>query len=150
MKERKLDNNKARFSLSKEDIIKLKQNDNKGLISLVKDNLTNSNSLVFILEHLGHLPSNFDYSWLVSLTTHDNENVRLLAVKNLAKQASVSNIELLSRILADDKSSMVKREAVSAIGRMRATVAIPYLIKALADEDPKIVCQAIRGLLVFK
>ncbi len=45
---------------------------------------------------------------------------------------------------------MVRREAVSAIGRMRTEEIIPYLIEILNNSDPKIVCQAIRGLLVFK
>lgn len=33
---------------------------------------------------------------------------------------------------------------------MRCRTAIPFLIKILQAEDPKIICQAIRGLLVFK
>src|SRR3989338_8966468 len=45
---------------------------------------------------------------------------------------------------------MVRREAVSAIGRMRSRKAIPILLDTLNDQDPKIVMQAIRGLLVFK
>ena len=44
---------------------------------------------------------------------------------------------------------MVRREAISSIGRMRNKNAIPILIKSLKDSDPKIVLQAIRGLLVF-
>lgn len=149
MEESKL-HNRVDSSLSKEYITELKQNDNKGLISLVKDNISNCNKLIFILENLGHLPANFDYSWIVSLINHKSENVRLLAVKNLAKQASISNIELLSKLIVIDKSTKVKREAVSAIGRMRTAEVIPYLIETLTNEDPKIVCQAIRGLLVFK
>jgi DNA modification methylase len=48
------------------------------------------------------------------------------------------------------QDSMVRREAVSSIGRMRVRQAQPYLIKLLADMDPKIVLQAVRGLLVFR
>ncbi len=96
------------------------------------------------------MPATFDYSWLASLLNHKNENVRLLAVKNIAKQASISNINLLFSLINKDDSTMVRREAVSAIGRMRTEEIIPYLIEILNNSDPKIVCQAIRGLLVFK
>ncbi|MFH1455168.1 MAG: DNA methyltransferase, partial [bacterium] len=44
----------------------------------------------------------------------------------------------------------VRREAVSAIGRMRNINNKKILIEILQDTDPKVVCQAIRGLLVFK
>lgn len=53
-------------------------------------------------------------------------------------------------IALTDSSTMVRREAVSSIGRMRDKNTIPYLIELLSSEDPKIICQAIRGLLVFK
>lgn len=138
------------YPLSKEFITELKRNDNERLLLLVNDNINNCNNLAFILEHLGYLPMNYDYSWIVSLTNHKNEDIRLLAVKNIAKQSSVSNIDLLLNIVRTDECTMVRREAVSAIGRMRAREAVPYLINILSDEDPKIVCQAIRGLLVFK
>ncbi len=138
------------FPLSKEFITELKTNDNERLLFLVNNNINNCNNLAFILEHLGHLPMNYDYSWIISLTSHKNEAIRLLAIKNIAKQSSVSNLDLLISIVNTDESTMVRREAVSAIGRMRTKAAVPYLINILSDEDPKIVCQAIRGLLVFK
>ena len=41
-------------------------------------------------------------------------------------------------------------EAVSAIARLRNGETIPFLFQFLTDKDPKIILQAIRGLLVFK
>lgn len=37
----------------------------------------------------------------------------------------------------------------SAIGRLRRKQNKPYLFQILQDEDPKVVSQAIRGLLVY-
>ena len=48
-----------------------------------------------------------------------------------------------------DESTAVRRESVSAIGRLRSKKTIPPLFKFLKDQDPKVVMQAIRGLLVF-
>ena len=39
---------------------------------------------------------------------------------------------------------------ISTIGRMRTPKAIPILIQFLKDIDPKVVLQAIRGLINFK
>ena len=102
------------------------------------------------LEHLGKLPQDFDGNSLFPLLWYPNENVRLLAVKTLGKLTSLKYLTMLSLIAYQDKSTMVRREAVSSIGRMRTEETIETLIRTLSDNDPKIVCQAIRGLLVFK
>lgn len=102
------------------------------------------------LEHLGRLSSDFDVRDLFPLLTYPNENVRILAVKTLGKVGSVDYLPILRLIVKQDCSTLVKREAVSAIGRMRSPKTIDNLIDILRDDDPKIVCQAIRGLLVFK
>lgn len=86
---------------------------------------------------------------LASLDDKD-KNMRLLAVKNIGKLKSIQYLEKLYNIANNDESTIVRREAVSSIGRMRCVDAIPYLIEMLYDEDPKIACQAIRGLLIFK
>ena len=52
--------------------------------------------------------------------------------------------------LKEEKDSMIRREAVSTIGRMRSRKAIPILKEVLNDSDPKVVLQGIRALLVFK
>ena len=136
--------------LTKERVAELKANGGSCLADLAKDNAENPSALVFILENLGHLPASFDASWIAPLLCHKSEAVRLLAAKNIGKIKEPSNLELLERVATEDESSMVRREAVSAIGRMRSEKAIPFLVATLADSDPKIVCQAIRGLLVFK
>lgn len=134
--------------LTKEYIKDIKQKNN--IESLIKEHITNSGDLVFILENLGHLSTPFDQSIFYNLLTNENENVRFWAVKNIGKLKSVHNLSILCNLINTDKSTLVKREAVSAIGRMRDKISIPMLIDILTDSDPKIICQAIRALLVFK
>jgi DNA modification methylase len=118
--------------------------------SLVRKNKQNSAYIIEILEKLGRLPKQFDGMWLIELLDSDNEGVRFLAIKNLAKLTNVSFLALFSKISQTDVDTNVRREAVSAIGRMREPVSKEILYNMLKDNDPKVVCQAIRGLLVFK
>ena len=53
---------------------------------------------------------------------------------------------LISRI----DYSLVRRELTSCIGRARTEKSIDLLLQLLTDKDPKVVMQAMRGLLVFK
>jgi DNA modification methylase len=67
--------------------------------------------------------------------------------------AKLSDIELLDnfmKIALYDASTDVRREAASAVGRLRNKDAINSLVKLLSDKDPKVIQQAIRGLIVFK
>lgn len=107
-------------------------------------------SLVFILKNLGQLPKNFNGYFLIKLTEHENYSVRLWAVKNIAKFCNVQYLSLLEKIVIYDVDTSVKREAVSAIGRMKCNEIKEVLLRTLVHEDPKIICQAIRGLLFFK
>lgn len=107
-------------------------------------------SLCDSLEHLGKLPKDFDGESLFPLLTYPNENVRVLAVKTIGKLQSLSYLPILINVVRQDRSTLVKREAVSSIGRMRTPETIDQMIGILDDNDPKVVCQAIRGLLVFK
>lgn len=143
-------NNKIPEILTKEYITELKLQENGVFTSLAQLHYSNSSNLIFILENLGHLPPTFEYNWIISLLKHNNEDVRYWAVKNIGKKTSNEHLEILVKIANTDVSTMVKREAVSSIGRMRMETAIPFLKKMLENEDPKIICQAIRGLLVFK
>jgi len=136
-------------TLTKEYIRTLTSRNNE-LKGLIEQRKTNSGDLIFILDNLGRLPLSFDASWLFMLLNHKNEEVRLLAVKNIGKLKSTLYLDELYHVANDDESTIVKREAVSSIGRMRTADAIPHLINMLANNDPKIICQAIRGLLVFK
>jgi len=136
--------------ITKEYIKELKINGNGDLSELIRNNLSNAGNLVSILEKLGHLPVNFDGKWLLELTNSRFSQVRELAVKNIAKLTQNEYLETLKKIIKTDTDTNVRREAVSAIGRMRNINNKKILIEILQDTDPKVVCQAIRGLLVFK
>ncbi len=136
--------------LTKEHIKELKLHGNGALTSLVEKHKNNSGDLIFILENLGYLPTSFDSNWLISLLENKNEQVRFWTVKNIGKLNSDEYLNKLKEIAIKDISTTVKREAVSSIGRMRNEKAKTILIEMLSNNDPKIVSQAIRGLLVFK
>jgi len=104
----------------------------------------------FLLMRFGKIPEEFDKKPLLSLLNNKNSKVRSLAIKNLAKVKDSSLIEEYSHIIKTDKSTEVRREAVSALGRLHDESTIPILMSLLEDRDPEIVMQSIRGLLVFK
>lgn len=135
--------------LTKEYVSEIKSNGNGDLKKLV-DSKNDDKSIVFILENLGYLPDDFDDSWVQDLLHSKNKKIRLNAIKTIGKVKNENNISVLLQIAKRDVSTDVRREAVSSIGRMRSKKAIGVLIEMLDDNDPKIVSQAIRGLLVFK
>ncbi len=135
--------------LTKEYVSEVKRNGNGDLKKLVKSK-NDDKSIVFILENLGYLPDDFDDSWVQDLLNSENKKIRLNAIKTIGKVKNDKNISVLLQIAKNDNSTDVRREAVSSIGRMRSKKAIPALTEMLNDNDPKIVSQAIRGLLVFK
>ena len=104
------------------------------------------------LSKFGKLPNNFKgISILLDLLESDNKNVRLETIKNLAKLADINILDNFVKIIRKkEEFSEIRREAVSAIGRMRSINAIPILIELLDDNDPNVILQAIRALLVFK
>jgi DNA modification methylase len=106
--------------------------------------------LVKKLEHLGRLAADFDATELLELLKHKDENVRYSAVKNLAKLERLELLNTFSKLAENDSSSIVRKEAISAIGRLRNKQAKPILFNYLKDNNPEITLQAIRGLLVFK
>ena len=136
--------------LTKEEIRDLLHNSPEEIVNLINDNINNSGNLLFILENLGHFPRALDPAFLISLTVHNNEDVRYWAIKNLGKLKSPSLLNLFYSVYENDTSTKVKREAVSSIGRIKHEIIIPSLIAVLENPDPKIVCQAIRGLLPYK
>jgi DNA modification methylase len=107
-------------------------------------------NLIASLESLGYLPKNFDGKYLFDLLEHTNPKVRLLAAKNIAKLNDIKSLDSLWNAFREEKNTATKREIVSAIGRLRNEQNKPYLFEILHDEDPKVVCQAIRGLLVYE
>lgn len=103
-----------------------------------------------ILNNLGRLEKNLDKKPLLDLERHEKASIRSLAVKNLAKFEDIELIDNYLELIKNDESNKVRREATSAIGRLRDKRIIPILSKLLDDDDPEIVLQAIRGLLTFK
>ncbi len=110
----------------------------------------NVGALVKSLDRLGRLDSNYDIKPLMNLLKHDNDKVRSLAIKNLAKIGDDNLATIFVNVVEKDKSSSVRREAVSGIGRLRNIANKQVLLKYLSDSDPEVVMQAMRGLLVFK
>lgn len=109
----------------------------------------NDSTIIYMLEKLGRLENEASKSALLSLLQRQNETIRSLAMKNLAKLCDVSLLETFLDHAKNDTSTEVRRESVSAIGRLRNVRAIPSLTDLLQERDPKVVMQAIRGLLVF-
>ncbi|MCK4799246.1 MAG: HEAT repeat domain-containing protein, partial [Spirochaetes bacterium] len=134
--------------ITKNDISQLKVNVDE-LRNLIQSQ-NEIKKITFILENLGKLPKNLDYDFLLELLNNKNEKIRYIAVKNLAKLENLDLLKTLYNIGKKDESTNVRREAVSAIGRMRHKLIIKYLVDFLNDNDPKIIMQAIRGLLTFK
>lgn len=135
--------------LTKEYINEIKLSGN-GALARAIENLKNSNNIAYFLENLGLLPEDFDGSLLLQFINHPNNNIRYWVVKNLGKLEDITYLIPLSKVAKEDPDSSVRREAVSSIGRMRNKMNIPVLLEFLKDNDPKIIAQAIRGLLVFK
>ena len=132
------------FNKNQIDIFK---NDKKILSSFFETG--NDGSIVYVLENLGRLEDGYNKEPLLQLLDNKNENIRLLAIKNLAKIGDISLLEIFIKFSQEDESTEVRRESVSGIGRLRNEKTIPVLIKLLVDRDPKVVMQAIRGLLIF-
>ena len=107
-------------------------------------------ALLSMLDSLGKLPAGFNGDLFIPLLTHVNPKIRMLAAKNVGKLKDERFLTELSQFAATEKNTFARREAISAIGRMRSEKAIPILIQYLADADPKVVLQALRGLLYFK
>jgi len=131
---------------------------NKELIDELKNNTQalssffhnqNDGTIVYALEKLGRLENGYSKDPLLNLLNNQNENIRTLSIKNLAKIGDVSLLPTFVKYACSDESTEVRRESVSAVGRLRNVKAIPVLIEFLKDSDPKVVMQAIRGLLVF-
>ena len=122
----------------------------QNLASKVLENRANNAYVLNILENLGRLPHDFDGNWLLKLLDNESSTIRFLAVKNLGKLKNDAFLVFLTQVAKNDPDTNVRREAVSAIGRMRKPNTKKILFTKLNDADPKVVCQAIRGLLVFK
>ncbi|MBC6414346.1 MAG: HEAT repeat domain-containing protein [Chromatiales bacterium] len=111
---------------------------------------TESGEILSILRGLGRLPICFNDSCIIPLVADPNQKIRFWSVKTLGKTKRIKNLNILEKVAKEDESTEVRREAISSIGRIRDKRILPILIQFLGDADPKVVLQAIRGLLVFK
>lgn len=102
------------------------------------------------LNSIGRVEHDANLCVVENLLSHNNENIRENAIKTLAKTGNKKYIDQYYRTYKTEISTSVKRECASAIGRLRDPSCISFLMEILKDDDPKIVCQAIRGLLIFK
>ena len=132
--------------INKELIGELK-NDANAFSSFLRNQ--NEGMIIYVLTRLGRLENGNSREPLLNLLNNPNDNIRSLAIKNLSKICDFSLLPIFIERASSDKSTEVRRESVSGIGRLRNERTIPNLIKFLADNDPKVVMQAIRGLLVF-
>ncbi|OGG42054.1 restriction endonuclease subunit M [Candidatus Jorgensenbacteria bacterium RIFCSPLOWO2_01_FULL_45_25b] len=123
------------------------KNNTRALLSFLQNQ--NEGTIVYVLEKLGRLKNGSSKEPLLSLLNSQNENIRTLSIKNLAKIGDISLLPIFVKYARSDESTEVRRESVSAVGRLRNEKAIPVLIGFLKDNDPKVVMQAIRGLLIF-
>ena len=123
------------------------KNDTQALHEFISSE--NDGKIIHVLKRMGRLENGNSKVPLQSLLASPNENIRELAIKNLAKLADISLLAIFMRYAKEDESTQVRRESVSAIGRLRYREAIPHLVEMLGDKDPKVVIQAMRGLLIF-
>lgn len=106
--------------------------------------------LLFLLDNLGKLPAGFNGEVFIPLFSHSNPKIRRLAVKNVGKLKNECFLEKLKTFACNEEDSLTRREAISAIGRMRSEKAIPILTQFLTDTDPKVILQGLRALLYLK
>lgn len=103
------------------------------------------------LKSFGKLEKDFsEIEILIQNISNKNEEIRYLAVTNLAKLGDIKFLKIYKKLIRSEESSRVRREIASAIGRIRSEKCIPFLLELLKDKDPNIILQSIRGLLVFK
>ena len=114
------------------------------------NNAKSNPEILFILKNIGKLQPDFVGSVFEQYLENEYDEIRYWAVKNIGKLGDKRFADTLYRIAQTDNDSMVRREAVSSLGRMRNENLIPYFSELLGDNDPKVVMQAMRALLVFK
>jgi len=82
---------------------------------------------------------------------YDDTDTRILIIKKLGRLKGNDLVGFFHKIVRNNQSEKVRKEAVSSIGRRRdIDIAKDILVSYLNDYNPEIILQAIRGLLVFK
>jgi HEAT repeat protein len=135
---------------TREQIEQAKRQHDTAFFRQVLDTRQGTKALLQVLEQLGRLPPDFDPTPLLPLLDHAHPEVRLAAVKALARLENPHLLPLLAKRVQTESNTRIRRELVSAIGRLRLADAIPILCDCLNDPDPKVVLQAVRGLLCFR
>ncbi len=136
--------------ITKTEIASEKLNPNSQFFAVVLAPTNEEQQLLFTLKNLGKLPEGFDGQLFVPLLEHRNPKIRCLAIKNVGKLKDERFLTKLVAFAETEKNTVTRREAVSAIGRLKTENAIPILTQFTLDTDPKIILQAMRGLLYFK
>jgi len=136
--------------ITKTEIASEKLNPNSPFFSVVLAPTNEEQQLLFTLKNLGKLPDNFDGQLFVPLLEHQNPKIRCLAVENVGKLKNERFLATLVAFAKAERNTIARREAVSAIGRLKTENAIPILTQFTEDADPKIILQALRGLLYFR
>ena len=122
--------------------------DKEKFFSLIKN--ARDGVIVYVLKKLGRVENIQIQYPLLKLMESSNKTIRLLAIKNLAKLKNKSLLPCFLDFARKDSSTEVRREAVSAIGRLRHPLSIKPLVSLLDDPDPKVIMQCMRALLVFR
>ena len=129
------------------DFIEELKNDPDTLLSFLEKE--NTGTIIYVLGKFGKIKDGASKEPLIRVLKNSDPNVRVLALKNLAKIGDMDLLHIFFRYTQTDDSNIVRREATSAIGRMRNESAIPILNTLLGDDDPEVAMQAILGLLPF-
>src|SRR6056300_634808 len=107
---------------------------------------SNYSEIINKLEGLGKLNKDFKYkNELIQLLNHKSKDIRVLAIKNLAKLRDIKLLKYFEKTLKDEHS-LARREGISAIGRLKDKKIIKSLLPFLKDSDPNIILQSLRAL----
>ena len=135
-------------NFSKDEINKIITNEKSFKSKFVKLNETEKTAF---LRKIGKIDEKFKgRDILIDSYKDSGKNLRYEIIKSLAKLSDLKLLSFFKTSLQKEEVSDIRREIVSGIGRLRNKKSIPVLVEILKDNDPNIVLQAIRGLLVFK
>ncbi|MFW9969696.1 MAG: DNA methyltransferase [Candidatus Odinarchaeota archaeon] len=112
---------------------------------------SSESNIIRVLSYFGKLSNKFPLSiFEYLLKTYQSEKLRFLVVKNLGRIGNLDIVNLLKPLLLKENNTLIRREIISSIGRLRNESNLDLLINSLKDNDPKVVMQGIRALLYFK
>lgn len=122
------------------------------LIDLVALNIKNSKKLISILKNVKNdQMDSFLIDFLFeNILNNKVREVRELVVKILGRLRSADVASRLIKHYSIESDSLVKREIISSVGRMRDDHYLYFFNDVLKESDPKLVLQGIRSLLALK